>query len=67
MRVVVETLDDVIEGDVIDGLLLDGVSGSFDLNAAFTVRCDDGQCVQIHGWLVAVEVLPEESISPWIM
>ena len=67
MRVLVETVEDVIEGEVIDGLLLDGVSGRFDLDATFTVRCDDGDCIRVHGWLVDVEVLTEESLSPWIM
>ena len=42
MRVWVYGLETVIEGEVIGGELLDGVSGQFDLEAAFTVRCDDG-------------------------
>lgn len=67
MRVLVETLEDVIEGDIIDGELLDGMSGHFDLGAEFTVRCDDGQCVRIHGWLVEVEVVFEEPVPAWIM
>ena len=69
MRVLVETLEDVIEGEVISGEPLDDVSGGFDLEGAFTVRCDDGQCFLIHGWLVEVEVLPEieEPAAQWIM
>ena len=67
MRVLVETFEDVIEGDVVDGQLLDGVSGRFDLGAEFTVRCDDGKCVRIHGWMVEVEVLFEDLTPAWIM
>ncbi len=47
MRVLVETFEDVIEGE-----LLDGVSGGFDLGAEFTVRCDDGSVSgSMAGWL----------------
>ncbi len=67
MRVLVEMLEDVIEGDVIEGELLDGVGGEFDLDAEFTVRCDDGQCFRIHGWMVDIEVLIEEPVPAWIM
>jgi len=42
MRVLVDGLDTVIEGEVIGGELLDGVSGQYDLESAFTVKCDDG-------------------------
>ncbi len=42
MRVLVDELDTVIEGGVIGGELLDGVSGQHDLEAAFTVQCYDG-------------------------
>lgn len=57
MRVLVDGLAIVIEGEVIGGELLDGLSGRFDLDAEFTVRCDDGACFCIHGWMVDVEVL----------
>ena len=57
MRVLVDGLDAVIKGDLIDGKLSDGVAGEFDLNAEFIVRCNDGACLQIHGWLVKVELL----------
>lgn len=57
MRVLVDGLETVIEGEVIGGELLDGVSGQFDLEAAFTVRCDNGGCFRIHGWMVEIEVL----------
>ena len=49
MRISVDGLDTVIEGEVIDGKLLDGKSGVFDLESAFTVRCDDG--VFSDSWL----------------
>jgi hypothetical protein len=32
----------VIEGEIIGGKLMDGVSGEFDLESEFTVRCNDG-------------------------
>ena len=73
MRVLVETLDAVIEGEVIGGEMDGGVSGGFDLEGVFTVRRDDGQCFLVHGWLVEVEVLIEDEVSinapapKWIM
>ncbi len=42
MRVLVETLDNVIEGEVSGGDLLDAAGGDFDLASIFTVRCHDG-------------------------
>ena len=65
MRVLVDGLDTVIEGEVIGGELLDGQSGQFDLESEFTVRCDDGVCFTVHGWLVDVEVLNEPAV--WVM
>ena len=65
MRVLVDGLDTVIEGEVIGGELLDGQSGRFDLESEFTVRCDDGVCFTVHGWLVDVEILNEP--SGWVM
>lgn len=59
MRVLVDGLDAVIEGEVIDGELLDGVSGQFDLECEYTVRCDDGACFRIHGWMVEAEILED--------
>ena len=50
MRVLVDGLETVIEGEVIGGELLDGVSGQYDLDGAFTVQCDDGTCFLVHGW-----------------
>ena len=65
MGVLVDGLDTVIEGEVIGGELLDGVSGQFDLEAGFTVQCDDGACFLIHGWLVDVEILGMP--AGWVM
>lgn len=65
MRVLVDGLDTVIEGEVIGGELLDGVSGQYDLEAEFTVKCDDGVCFRVHGWLVDVEILNPP--APWVM
>ena len=65
MRVLVDGLDTVIEGEVIGGELLDGVSGQYDLEAAFTVQCDDGACFLVHGWLVDVEIV--DPPAQWVM
>ena len=65
MRVLVDGLDTVIEGEVIGGELLDGVSGKYDLEAAFTVQCDDGACFLVHGWLVDVEIV--DPPGQWVM
>ena len=65
MRVLVDDLEGVIEGEVIDGTLLDIVSGFFDLDGIFTFRADDGVCFQIHGWMIEVEVLNES--FGWVM
>ncbi len=59
MRVLVDGLETVIEGEVIGGEYLDGVCGEFDLENTFTVRCDDGACFQIHGWMVDTLVLEQ--------
>lgn len=65
MRVLIDGLGTVIEGEVIGGSLLDGVGGNFDLESEFTVRCDDGVCFRIHGWMVEVENL--DSAPPRVM
>ena len=65
MRVLVDGLDTVIEGEVIGGELRDGQSERFDLESEFTVRCDDGACFTVHGWLVDVEILNEP--AEWVM
>ncbi len=65
MRVLLDGMDTVIEDEVIGGELLDDVSGQFDLEAAFTVQCDDGACFVVHGWLVDVEVL--DPPAQWVM
>ena len=65
MRVLIDCLETVIEGEVIGGELLDGVSGQYDLEAAFMVKCDDGVCFTVHGWLVDVKIL--EPPAQWVM
>lgn len=51
MRVLVDGLESVIEGEVIGGELLDGVSGQYDLQSAFTVKCGNGTCsLYMAGW-----------------
>ena len=65
MRVLVNGLDKVIEGEVIGGELLDGRSGRFDMESEFKVRCDDGACFTVQGWLVDLEILNEP--AEWVM
>ncbi|RXH58189.1 hypothetical protein GRAN_1499 [Granulicella sibirica] len=57
MRVLVDGEGTVIEGEVIGGTLVSDVAENYDLADEFTVRCDDGQCFLIHGWMVDVEVV----------
>ena len=52
MRVFVEGLFAVIEGEVIDGEPLNEFSGEYDLDCEYTVRCDNGKCFKIFGWMV---------------
>ena len=56
----------MIEGEVIGGELIDGVSGRYDLEAVFTVQRDDGACFLVHGWLVDVEIL-NTPLAGWVM
>ena len=65
MRVRVDGLDTLIEGEVIGGELLDGQNGQFNLESEFTVRCKDGTCFTVHGWLAEVEILNEP--AAWVM
>jgi len=46
-----------IEGLVIGGEVLDAELGSFDLDATFKIRCDDGVVFKVHGWQVDVEIV----------
>ena len=45
-----------VEGLVIGGEVLDAEPGSFDLDATFKIRCDDGVVVRVNGWQVDVEI-----------
>lgn len=65
MRVLVDGLEMVIEGEGIGGELLEVQIGRFDLESEFTVRCDDGACFTVHGWLVDVEIL--NGPAKWVM
>ena len=61
MRVLCEGVDGSnVEGEVIGGESVDESTGRVDLGATFTVRCDDGVCYTVHGWLVDVELLEVE-------
>jgi hypothetical protein len=46
-----------VEGLVIGGEVLDAELGSFDLDATFKIRCDDGVVFKVNGWQVDVEIL----------
>ena len=59
MRVLVDGLESgLIEGEVVDGELLDTLEMSFDLGGRFTVQTDDGSGVVVDGMLVEVGILP---------
>lgn len=64
VRVSCETINgEAVEGEVIGGEPLAEGGAEFDLDSTFTVRCDDGACFQVHGWLVDVTVLCPETIQ----
>ena len=54
-----------IEGVVIGGEFFDAYTERCDLEDTFTVRCDDGTVLEVHGWLVDVLVI--EGKRPFIM
>ena len=39
--------------------------GRFDLDAEFTVRCDESACFRINGWIVEVETV--DDAQRWVM
>jgi hypothetical protein len=62
MRVSCEGVDGInVEGEVIAGDRVDESTGMVDLDGTFTVRCDDGVCFTVRGWLVDIEVLVAEA------
>jgi len=58
-RVLVELFAESIEGVVIDAEGYDEANDDFDLEGTFTVRCDDGACFIIHGWMADVTILSD--------
>ena len=60
MRVLCSGMDGSdVEGEVIGGEFYDPGTGHCDLEDTFTVRCDDGEVFQVHGWMVKITVLEE--------
>ena len=60
MRVLCSGMDGSdIEGEVIGGEFYDADTRRYDLEETFSVRCDDGEVFQVHGWMVDVTVLEE--------
>jgi len=58
MRVICSTINgNDVEGEVIDGKCFDVRKESYDLNEMFTLRRDNGEVLEVHGWLVDVTVL----------
>ena len=58
MRVICSTINgNDVEGEVIDGKFFNVEKNSYDLNEMFTLRRDDGEVLEVHGWLVDVTVL----------
>ena len=54
-----------IEGELIGGGFIDPDTAEFDLEDTFTVRCDDGAVLKVHGWMVDVSVI--EGKRPLVM
>ena len=48
-----------IEGEVIGGEFYNPDTGHCDLEETFTVREDDGEVFEVHGWMVDVIILEE--------
>ena len=60
MRVICSGLDGSdVEGEVIGGEVYDPDTGRCDLEETFTVRCDNGEVFQVHGWMVDVTIMEE--------
>ncbi len=58
MRVHCSAIDGYdVEGEVIVGESFNPLSEVCDFDSVFTVRCDDGAIVEVHGWLVDVTVM----------
>ncbi len=61
MRVLLSGLDGSdVEGEVIGGEFYDPDTRQCDLEDTFTVRRDDGNLFEVHGWLVDVTVVAEK-------
>lgn len=62
MRVRCSAIDEYdVEREVIEGERIDPSSETCDLDSIFTVRCDDGAVVEVHGWLVDVVVVQRKN------
>jgi hypothetical protein len=61
-RVLCELFAESIEGVVVrrDGSYVP--EADLDLDSAFIVRCDDGVCFTVHGWVVDVEIISTETV-----
>ena len=57
MRVLIDGLAPAVEGEVIGVEDFDPRSATCNLESIFSVHCDDGAVVEVHGWLVDVIVL----------
>ena len=52
-----------IEGELVRGGFIDPDTGKFDLEETFSVRCDDGAVVEVHGWMVDI-IQVEDTCGP---
>ena len=60
MRVLCSGMDGSdVEGEVVGGEFYDPDTGRSDLEETFTVRCDNGEVFQVHGWMVDVTIMEE--------
>ncbi len=60
-RVLLSGLDGSnLEGEVIGGESYDPDTGQCDLEDTFTVRRDDGNLFEVHGWLLDITLVAEK-------
>ena len=60
MRVLCSGMDGSdVEGEVVGGEFYDSDTGRCDLEETFTVRCENGEVFQVHGWIVDVTIMEE--------
>ena len=54
MRVLAEMFTEMVEGEVVDGGLMNNGSGNFDLDCQFVGLCDYGARFRVPGWAAEI-------------